>query len=118
MKIKTKIENEKYNKNSKQFKNLNIVCWKCNQKGYIQSNCPKNNSHKENGMVASKKDKNKESEYEASFMAIEKLTKNLNLWTGNTGTSTHMKNTMEGLYNLREEETAIQIGNGKVSNQL
>jgi Zinc knuckle len=64
-------------------KNPNIVCWKCNQKGHIQYNCPKNNLNKENGMVASKKDKNKDSESEASFIAIEKTTQNSNLWIGN-----------------------------------
>ena len=64
-------------------------------------------------MVASEKDKNKESEFEASFMAIEKSTKNSNLWIGDTGASTHMKNTIEGLYDIREQETTVQIGNGK-----
>jgi hypothetical protein len=46
-------------------------------------------------------------------MALEKATKNLNLWIGDTGASTHIKNTMEGLYDLREEETTVQMGNGK-----
>ena len=72
----------------------------------------KNKANKEKGMVASKEDK-KEGENEMSFIAFEKATRNSNLWIGNTGASTHMKNTLEGLYDLREEETTIQIGNGK-----
>jgi hypothetical protein len=63
-------------------------------------------------MVASEEDK-KEGENEMSFIAFEKATRNSNLWIGNTSASTHMKNTLEGLYDLREEETTIQIGNGK-----
>ena len=38
------------------------------------------------------------------------------MWIGNTGASTHMKNTMEGLYDLREENTTVHIGNGKSLN--
>jgi hypothetical protein len=67
-------------------------------------------------LVASKEDKkNKESENEneTSFIALEKATRNSNLWIGNTSASTHMKNTMEHLYNLREKDTIVQIGNGK-----
>ena len=47
-------------------------------------------------MVASEEDK-KEGENEMSFIAFEKATRNSNLWISNTGASTHMKNTLEGL---------------------
>jgi hypothetical protein len=64
-------------------------------------------------MVASEKEKNKESDSEASFVAIKRPTKNSNLWIGETGSSTHIKNTIEGLYDCRKEETIVQIGNRK-----
>ena len=52
--------NEKIEKGNKQSKNANVVCWKCNQKGHIQTNCP-NNREQESGMMASqnKTDRNK-----------------------------------------------------------
>jgi Zinc knuckle len=90
------------------MKNPYIVCWKCNQKGHVQSNCPKNKANEEKGMVASEENKT-ERENKTSFMAFEKATKNLNLWIGNTSASTHMKNTMESLYDLREEQTTINF---------
>ena len=33
------------------------------------------------------------------------------MWIGDTGASTHMKNTLDGLYNLFKEETIVKIGN-------
>ena len=106
-------KNEKNDRSDKQYKNPNIVCWRCNQKGHVQSNCPKNNSSEEKGMIASKKEKKEESDSEVSFVAINGPIKKSNLWIGDTGASTHMTNTIEGLYNLREEDTVVQIGNGK-----
>jgi hypothetical protein len=44
-----------------------------------------------------------------SFVAINELTKNSDLWIGNTGTSTHMKNTLDGLFDLCN---VVKIGNG------
>ena len=85
----------------------------CNQKEHIQSNCPKNNSSEEKGMIASKKDKKEKSDSEVSFVAINGSIKKFNLWIGDTGASTHMTNTIDGLYVLREKETMVQIGNGK-----
>jgi hypothetical protein len=40
-------------------------------------------------------------------VAIEKPTKKSNLWIGNTGAYTHMKNTIGGFYDLREKETTV-----------
>jgi predicted RNA-binding Zn-ribbon protein involved in translation (DUF1610 family) len=46
------------------------LCWKCNQKGYVQMNCPQNKEQK-SGMMASEKEA---SDNEVSFMAINKST--------------------------------------------
>ena len=61
--------------------------------------------------MASQKEE-KTSDTEVSFMAINESTKKLDLWIGNTGASTHIKNTLDGLYNLQKEETTVKIGNG------
>ena len=104
-KPKEKIEN-----GSKTNKNPNIVCWKCNQKGHVQMNCPQN-KEQESGMMASEKEA---SDNEVSFMAINQSTeKKVDLWIGDTGASTHMKNTIDGLFDLRNEETIVKIGNGE-----
>ena len=61
-------------------------------------------------MMASNKEK-EESDSKVSFIATNKLTKNKHLWIGDTGASTHMTNTLDGLFNLHNEETTIKIGN-------
>ena len=101
---------EKDEKEIKHNKNPNIVCWKCNKKGHIQFNCPEN-KQQESGMMASQKEE-EASDTEVSFMAINESTKNSDLWIGDTGASTHMKNTLDGLYNLQKEEITVKIGNG------
>ena len=86
------------------------MCWKCNQKGHVQMNCPQN-KEQESGMMASEK---VASDNEVSFMVINESTeKKIDLWIGDTGASTHMKNTIDGLFDLRKEETIVRIGNGE-----
>ena len=72
-------------------------------------NCPQN-KEQESGMMASEKET---SDNKVSFVAINKSTKKSDLWIGDTGASTHMKNTIDGLFDLRKEETIIRIGNGE-----
>jgi hypothetical protein len=35
------------------------------------------------------------------------------LWIGDTGASSHMKNTIDGLFDLKKEENIVKIGNGE-----
>ena len=102
--------NEKNESGNKHNKNPNIVCWKCNKKGHIQANCPEN-KEQESGMMASQEEE--ASEIEVSFMAMSGTEKKSDLWIGDTGASTHMTNTLDGLFNLQNEETTVKIGNGE-----
>ena len=86
------------------------MCWKCNKKGHVQSNCPEH-KQQESGMVASQKEE-EASNTEVSFMATNNLSNKKHLWIGNTGASTCMKNYLEGLYDLCKEDTIVKIGNG------
>ena len=63
-------------------------------------------------MMASQKEEAETSETEVSFVAMNETEKISDLWMGNTGASTHMKNTMDGLFDLHNEETIVKIGNG------
>jgi hypothetical protein len=66
---------EKNKNTNKMTKNPNIVCWKCNQKGNIQTNCP-NNKEQESGMIATQKEEAEATETEVSFVAMIESIKN------------------------------------------
>jgi Zinc knuckle len=72
---KPKEKNENGNKTSK---NPNIVCWTCNQKGHIQTNCPKN-KEQETGMMASQSEETETSQTEVSFLAMNEAEKKSDL---------------------------------------
>ena len=61
-------------------------------------------------MLSSEK---KASNNEVGFMAINKSTTKSDLWIRDTRASTHMKNTTEGLFDLKKEKTIVKIGNGE-----
>jgi hypothetical protein len=63
-------------------------------------------------MMASQ-EKEKASDTEVSFVAMSETEKKLDLWIGDTGASTHMTNTLDGLVNLQNEKTTVKIGNGE-----
>ena len=62
-------------------------------------------------MLASQKEEEPANNTEVSFVATNKLLEKKKLWIGDTGASIHMKNSLEGLYDLCEEETTNRIGN-------
>jgi gag-polypeptide of LTR copia-type len=64
------------------------------------------------GMMATQKEEEEAAETEVSFVAMHESTKKSDLWIGDTGASTHMKNTLDGLFDLRNGETIVKIGNG------
>ena len=81
----------------------NIVCWKCNQKGHVQMNCPQNKGE-ESGMMASQSEEIETSQTEVSFVAINETKQKSDLWIRDTGASIHMKNTIDGLFDLRKKD--------------
>jgi hypothetical protein len=98
----------------RKMRNPNIECFNCHEKGHISVYCPKKNK-KEQGMLA--KDKESEpdkSDTEYSFTAMTSQEENIktNYWLGDSGASKHMRNSLEGMTDIRKEETVIYIGNG------
>ena len=49
---------------------------------------------------------------EYSYFALNK-TSNHNLWVGDTGASCHMTNNLDGMINIRDNKSPIQIGTGE-----
>jgi hypothetical protein len=63
-------------------------------------------------MMATQKEETEAIETRVNFVAMNESTTKLDLWIGNIGASTHMKNTLDGLFDLLKEETSVKFGNG------
>jgi len=85
-----------------------IKCFKCGKMGHFQSKCPKNKKNKP-------KKKQSEKGVDAVLMTMSGSTKVKNtIWIADSGASTHITTTDVGLFNTRNVNVPVQIGDGKL----
>jgi hypothetical protein len=91
----------------------NVRCVNCNETGHFPRNCPK--EKKEQGMATNNEElESKNEEVKNSFTAPfdGKGEVVSSYWLGNSGATKHMRNSLEGMTDLRSEDTVIYFGNG------
>ena len=85
--------------------NPNIICYNCKEKGHIKSKCPK--LKEETVMVTETQ------EEEIVLTAGQPKNKNTNVWIGDSGATCHMRSDTIGMYEMKEVNQEIRIGDGK-----
>jgi len=86
-----------------------IKCFKCGKMGHFQSKCPGNKEDRP-------KKKQSEKGVDIVLMTTSRLTKVKNvMWIADSGASTHITTTTDvGLFDTRNVNAPVQIGNGKL----
>ena len=103
MKRMSKKKNDKKGKKDKS----NIKCYNCEKMGHYSNKCPKKQVKSEDAGLAAV-------ESEVALIANKKLKdyKDTDIWIGDTGATSHMTHDLRGLFDVRENESNIQIGDG------
>ena len=100
-----KMNNRKNKGKGKQDKSK-VKCYSCQKMGHYSNECPdKKNKNENAGLTAV------ESEV-ALVMKKEDDYDSPNIWIGDTGATSHMTGDLKGMFEVRQVENIIQIGNG------
>jgi len=102
-----KMNNRKNKGKGKQDKSK-VKCYSCQKMGHYSNECPdkkKKNKNKNAGLTAV------ESEV-ALVMKKEDDYDSPSIWIGDTGATSHMAGDLKGMFEVRQVENDIQIGNG------
>ena len=100
--------NEKKNNEHKLKRDMSDVkCFKCGKMGHFQSKCPENEENKP-------KKKSNDKGADAVLMALSGLTRTDNsLWIADSGVSTHITTSDMGLFDIKNVNDPVQVGDGK-----
>jgi len=84
-----------------------IKCFKCGKMGHFQSKCPENEENKP-------KKKSSDKNADAVLMALSGSTKtDVSLWIADSGASTHITTSDIGLFDIKNVNDPVQVGDGK-----
>ena len=101
-----KMNDKKNGRKGKKDKS-NIKCFNCEKMGHYSNECPEKQVKSEDTGLAAV-------ESEVALIANKKLKdyKDTDIWIGDTGATSHMTHDLRGLFDVRENESNIQIGDG------
>jgi len=84
-----------------------IKCFKCGKMGHFQSKCPENKENKPKKKLSDKG-------ADAILMALSGPTRtNNSLWIADSGASTHITTSDMGLFDIKNVNDPVQVGDGK-----
>jgi len=106
-----KEESGESQKNKKEKKNerdmSTIQCFQCGEMGHFQSKCPKSKSKKATA-------KQSEKGVDTVLMAVENNNKmRHDLWIADSGASTHITNSEDGMFDTRRIREPVKIGDSR-----
>ena len=104
--------NKRMNKGKGKQHKSNMKYYNCQKMGHYSNECwVKKNKNENAGLTAVKSEvtlvMKKEDDYDSS-----------NFWIGNTGATSHMTRDLKGMFELKQVESDIQIGNRRRQQQL